>query len=157
DLDRAIEERAGKTIPELFEERGESGFREIERHAARVALSSPEPAVIALGGGSLGSSETRDLVASAVTVLMEVDADAAGARPRRSKRPLAQDEAEFRRLYTERESVYRDAADAVANDTTGIVLAAGGVHYERGGLDRLGELVPGDGPVALVADSTVMG
>ena len=44
DLDRAIEERAGKTIPELFEERGESGFREIERHAARVALATPEPA-----------------------------------------------------------------------------------------------------------------
>src|SRR5262249_27581145 len=50
-----------------------------------------------------------------------------------------------------------EVADAVADDTAGIVLAAGGVHYERGGLDRLGELVPGTGPVALVADSTVMG
>jgi shikimate kinase/3-dehydroquinate synthase len=157
DLDRAIEERAGKTIPELFEERGESGFREIERHAARVALSSSEPAVIALGGGALGNPETRELVASAFTVLMEIDADAAWERARRSKRPLARDEGEFRRLYGERELVYREAADAVATDTSGIVLAAGGVHYERGGLDRLGELVPGDGPVALVADNTVMG
>jgi shikimate kinase/3-dehydroquinate synthase len=157
DLDNAIEERAGKTIPELFEERGEAGFREIERHAARVALSSPEPAVIALGGGALGSPETRELVASAFTVLMEIDIESAWDRARRSKRPLAQDEGEFRRLYAERESVYRGAADAVATDTTGIVLAAGGVHYERGGLDRLGELVPGEGSVALVADSTVMG
>jgi shikimate kinase/3-dehydroquinate synthase len=157
DLDHAIEERAGKTIPELFEERGEAGFREIERHAARVALSSLEPAVIALGGGALGSPETRELVTSAFTVLMEIDVDSAWDRARRSKRPLAQDEGEFRRLYAERESVYRDAADAVATDTTGIVLAAGGVHYERGGLDRLCELVPGEGPVALVADSTVMG
>jgi len=157
DLDRAIEERAGKSIPELFEERGESGFREIERHAARVALSDPEPGVIALGGGALGSRETRDLLASAFTVLMEVDVDAAWERARRSKRPLAQDEGEFRRLYAERESLYRESADAVASDTSGIVLAAGGVHYERGGLDRLGELVPGPGPVALVADSTVMG
>ena len=31
------------------------------------------------------------------------------------------------------------------------------MHYERGSLDRLGELVPGDGPVALVADTTVLG
>jgi shikimate kinase/3-dehydroquinate synthase len=157
DLDAAIEERAGKTIPELFEERGEAGFREIERHAARVALGSTEPAVIALGGGALGNPETRELVASAFTVLMEVDVETAWDRARRSKRPLAQDEEAFRRLYAERESVYRDAADTVATDTTGIVLAAGGVHFERGGLDRLGELVPGDGPVALVADSTVMG
>jgi shikimate kinase / 3-dehydroquinate synthase len=157
DLDAAIEERAGKTIPELFEERGEAGFREIERHAARVALASPEPAVIALGGGALGSPETRELVRSAFTVLMEIDVESAWDRVRRSKRPLAQDEGEFRRLYAEREGVYRNAADAVATDTTGIVLAAGGVHYERGGLDRLCELVPGDGPVALVADSTVMG
>ena len=157
DLDRAIEERAGKTIPDLFEERGESGFREIERHAARVALSNPDPAVIALGGGALGSPETRELVASAFTVLMEIDVDTAWQRARRSQRPLARDEAEFRRLYVERDAIYREAADAIAEDTTGIVLAAAGVHYERGGLDRLGELVPGTGPVALVADSTVMG
>ena len=37
------------------------------------------------------------------------------------------------------------------------MLAAAGGHYERGGLDRLGELVPGSGPVALVTDSNVMG
>ena len=149
--------RAGLDRRVEVEERGEAGFREIERHAARVALGSTEPAVIALGGGALGSPETRELVTSAFTVLMEIDVETAWDRARRSKRPLAQDEDGFRRLYTERESVYRDAADAVASDTTGIVLAAGGVHYERGGLDRLGELVPGEGPVALVADSTVMG
>src|SRR5262249_25897472 len=145
DLDRAIEERAGMTIPELFEERGESGFRELERHAVRVALTSSEPAVVALGGGALGSPETRGLVASAFTVLMDIDVDEAWARARRSKRPLARDEGGFRSLYAERESVYREMADAVADDTTGIVLAAGGVRYERGGLDRLRGLVPGGG------------
>jgi len=31
------------------------------------------------------------------------------------------------------------------------------VHHELGALDALGELVPGDGPVALVADAVVMG
>jgi 3-dehydroquinate synthetase len=38
-----------------------------------------------------------------------------------------------------------------------VILAAAGVHHEVGALEKLGELVPGDGPVALVADSTVMG
>jgi shikimate kinase/3-dehydroquinate synthase len=158
DLDRAIEERAGKPIVALFEERGESGFREIERHAARVALSAPQPLVIALGGGAVTVAETRELLRDAFVVLVDIDVDSAWERVSRSKRrPLARDEGAFRRLYEERAPVYRQVADAVAQDTTAIVLAAGGVHYERGGLDRLGELVPGDSPVALVADSTVMG
>jgi 3-dehydroquinate synthetase len=38
-----------------------------------------------------------------------------------------------------------------------VILAAAGVRHERGGLARLGELVPGDGLVALVADATVLG
>ena len=53
--------------------------------------------------------------------------------------------------------LYREVADATASDEAGVALAAAGVHYERAGLDRLGELVPGEGPVALLADSTVMG
>src|SRR5207244_4265549 len=54
--------------------------------------------------------------------------------------------------------VYRDVADAVvaSGDVDGAVLAAAGVHHELGALERLGGLVPGDGPVALVADATVL-
>ncbi len=157
DLDRAIEERAGKAIPELFAERGEAEFRRIEEHAARVALAAAEPLVISLGGGAVTSEGTRSLLRSAFVVLIEIDVDSAWERVRRSKRPLAKDEAAFRTLYAEREHLYRDVADAVVADAAGIVLAAAGGHYERGGLDRLGELVPGSGPVALVTDSNVMG
>ena len=60
DLDRAIEERAGKTIAELFDERGEAEFRRIEAHAARVALAAPEPLVLSLGGGAPTSPETPE-------------------------------------------------------------------------------------------------
>src|SRR5581483_6155200 len=93
----------------------------------------------------------------AFSVLLEVDVDTAWARCRGSDRPLARDEAAFRRLYEAREPLYREAANAVAHDDDGIVLAAAGVHHELGAIERLGELVPGDGPVALVADATVMG
>ena len=108
DLDRAIEERAGKTIPELFAERGEAEFRRIEEHAARVALASPEPLVISLGGGAVTSEATRTLLRSAFVVLIEIDVDSAWERVKRSKRPLAKDEAAFRTLYAEREHLYRD-------------------------------------------------
>ncbi len=37
------------------------------------------------------------------------------------------------------------------------MLACGGLHYEPGCLARLGELVPGNGPVALLADPNVLG
>jgi 3-dehydroquinate synthetase len=76
---------------------------------------------------------------------------------RGTDRPLAQDETRFRALYTERQPIYRDVADGVGRDLDGVILAAGGVHHELGALDRLGELVPGSGPAALVADATVMG
>ncbi|HEX4519956.1 MAG TPA: bifunctional shikimate kinase/3-dehydroquinate synthase [Gaiellaceae bacterium] len=157
DLDRAIEERAGKTIAELFDERGEPEFRRIEAHAARVALSAPEPLVLSLGGGAPTDAGTREELEQAFVVLIEIDVESAWERVKRSKRPLARDEQSFRRLYDEREPIYRGIADAVCTDTAGIALAAAGVEYELGALDRLGELVPGDGPVALVTDSTVMG
>jgi 3-dehydroquinate synthetase len=48
-------------------------------------------------------------------------------------------------------------ADAVARDADDVVLAAAGVHVDRGALQRLGELVPGDGPAALVSDPHVAG
>src|SRR4029077_9595483 len=68
DLDKAIEERAGKSIAELFAERGEDGFRSIEEHAVRVALSAPEPGVLALGGGAVTSAETRALLGDGFVV-----------------------------------------------------------------------------------------
>ena len=45
DLDQAIEERAGKSIPELFAERGEAAFRAIEaaRGARRARRAASRP------------------------------------------------------------------------------------------------------------------
>src|SRR5436309_976496 len=48
-------------------------------------------------------------------------------------------------------------ADAVARDADDAVLAAAGVRVERGALERLESLVPGGGPVALLADARVAG
>jgi shikimate kinase len=50
DLDAMIEEKAGRTIPEIFRKDGEIGFRELEIEAARE-VSGRKNAVIACGGG----------------------------------------------------------------------------------------------------------
>lgn len=158
DADRALEGRAQISVSGFFAKRGETEFRVAEAGLAREILRDPVPAVIALGGGAVKTPEVRRaLDEHALTVLLEVDADTAWERVRGGDRPLAQDEAAFRRLFDERQPIYREVADAVAHDEDGIVLAAAGVHHELGALDRLGELVPGTGAVALVADTTVMG
>jgi 3-dehydroquinate synthetase len=92
-----------------------------------------------------------------LTIWLDVDVDTCWQRVRGTDRPLAQDEAEFRRLYEERRALYAEVADVVARDLHDVVLAAAGVHVARGALQRLGELVPGDGPVALVSDPNVAG
>ena len=157
DLDESMEHAVGD-IATFFREHGEPAFRELEEAETLWALVESPPSVIALGGGAVTSSAVREgLRIRAITVWLDVDVDTCWERAQGSGRPLAQDETEFRRLYEERRPLYAAAADAVARDVDDVVLAAAGVHVERGALSRLGELVPGDGPVALVSDAHVAG
>ncbi len=152
-----VDDDLGVDIPALFAQ-GEEAFRAVEEPRTCELLAGREPAVLALGGGSIKSEAIRDALARyAFTVHVDVGVEIAWERVRRSDRPLAKDEATFRRLNDERRPLYGGVADASADDPDGIILAAGGIHHELGALDRLGELVPGDGAVALVADTTVMG
>jgi shikimate kinase / 3-dehydroquinate synthase len=158
DLDRDLEQDLGTTIPEFFEERGETAFRMQEEGHAIAALRLPDPAVIALGGGAVQTPSIRnELRERAFTVLLEVDAETAWQRSGGSGRPLAHDESEFHALYERRRQLYDDVADAHASDADDIVLAAAGVRVHLGALESLGSLVPGEGPVALVADPHVGG
>src|SRR5262245_18190369 len=61
DVDRLIEERAGCTIAELFESRGEEPFRRMESEILR-GTAEGEPAVIAPGGGAITRRENRELM-----------------------------------------------------------------------------------------------
>ena len=152
-----VDDELGVDIPTLFAQ-GEDAFRAIEEPRTCELLELAEPAVLALGGGSIKSKRVREALAlRAVTILLDVDVDEAWRRVRETDRPLAQDEAEFRRLNDERRPLYGGIADATARDVDDVVLAAAGVHVERGALRRLGELVPGGGAVALVSDPQVAG
>jgi shikimate kinase/3-dehydroquinate synthase len=158
DVDGEIERGLGLSIPEIFAERGEAEFRILEQAAALDILRRERPAVVALGGGAVGSPIIRSALAEhAVTVYVEVDPGVAWSRVRDSDRPLAQNgEGSFMALHADRVPGYLDVADAVAGDVDDIALAAAGVHVGLGALELLDELVP-DGPVALVADAHVAG
>ena len=146
DLDRLIERRHGP-IPELFEG-GEPEFRRIEEGILAETLAGPD-AVIALGGGTVLSPLNRErLRARAFTVFLDVDVETAWKRVGGSDRPLARREDDFRKLYASRQEVYAEAADGVAHDADGVLLAA--LAVEQGGR------VAPSGPVEVVADERVL-
>jgi shikimate kinase/3-dehydroquinate synthase len=158
DLDREIEAQQRRSISELFAQGGEAHFRVLEATEAVAALSKSPPAVIALGGGAAESGTVRKALREhALTVRIEVDFDTAWERVQGGDRPLAQDREEFRALFERRKELYVAAADATAFGAEDVILAAGGAVVETGALERLGVLVPGEGPVALVTDPRVQG
>lgn len=59
DLDLSIEESEGMTIPEIFDQKKEKGFRSIERKNL-VKLAGNMEGVLALGGGSLQNQQIVD-------------------------------------------------------------------------------------------------
>jgi shikimate kinase/3-dehydroquinate synthase len=158
DVDEQIAEDEGRSIQELFEDWGEETFREIEAAHVHGFLNLADRLVLSLGGGAPTTPRVQErLREAAFTVLVDVDVETAWERSRGTGRPLARDEGGFRRLYEERAPLYHRVADAVARDADDAVLAAAGIHVERGAVERLGALVPGSGAVALVTDARVGG
>ena len=71
DLDHEIEREAGRSIPAIFEQGGEAGFRARERAAAREA-AQVEGAVIATGGGLwLDPANRAELATGGFVVTLE--------------------------------------------------------------------------------------
>lgn len=113
DVDRALEERLGKPIEEVFEQDGEPAFRAAEERITLELLGGDERRVLALGGGAISSQWVREALAEQLVVWLEVDVETAWDRCRKSSRPLARDRDRFELLHAEREPVYAALADVV--------------------------------------------
>ncbi|MFA7659931.1 MAG: shikimate kinase [Anaerovoracaceae bacterium] len=68
DLDSLIQEREGLSIPQIFEERGEEGFRRAETEAVK-AVSGCRGAIIACGGGAVLKEINMELLSQNGTIL----------------------------------------------------------------------------------------
>ena len=129
DSDKQIEEKAGRTIKEIFEQRGETWFRRLEKETLAELAALNTPAIIALGGGAILSEENRRLLAeNGLLVYIKSSPEAIFERVRHSKkRPLlaVPNGADYeralleriRRLLDEREPLYRQADMIVDRDT----------------------------------------
>jgi len=128
DLDAEIQLRAGKTIRQIFQEHGDSGFRDVERQSLAALLQGSDPSVIALGGGTLQDETNRNALHAANAFLIHLEAPV-GELWRRctdgfnaeeiAKRPLlAEGEAAFKERSASREANYRSAQVSIT--TTGL-------------------------------------
>ncbi|GAB3541214.1 shikimate kinase [Arthrobacter tecti] len=118
DTDAVIVDRHG-SIAEIFAQRGESGFREVEAGVVAEVLSGADgDTVVSLGGGSVLHERTQELLSRALVAYL--DADVATVLPRLegdTGRPLLAGGAGERwaRLDRERRPVYEALADLVIN------------------------------------------
>ncbi|MGH9023859.1 MAG: shikimate kinase [Acidimicrobiia bacterium] len=62
DVDSRIEARGGQSVASLFATLGEEGFRGLESRVLASVLASPEPSVVACGGGAVLDADNRALL-----------------------------------------------------------------------------------------------
>jgi shikimate kinase len=62
DSDKVLEEKEGRTIPEIFKEDGEPYFRDLERETIRHCIAKGERSIVSTGGGAFMKADTRDLI-----------------------------------------------------------------------------------------------
>ena len=118
DTDAMIVEAEGRSIPEIFAERGEAYFRDIES-AACQAVADLRGAIIATGGGAVLREENmKALSANGIIVFIDRHPSRILRSASLLDRPLVQDDHErLLRLYHERLALYRRWADVtIRND-----------------------------------------
>jgi shikimate kinase len=128
DTDRLVELNAGMNVAEIFSTQGEPAFRALERGVVADVSVSPEPLVIACGGGvALDPDNRRALREHGVVVWLRAEAEELGRRVGAGTgRPLLQGgppAPTLERLAFLRAPAY-EAAAHVTVDTDGLAIEA---------------------------------
>ncbi len=126
ELDREVESRAGMRLGELFELRGDAGYRLMEAAVVDALLAQPKPCVVATGGSLVTNPETwRRVRASCRTAWLQASPDAHLARVRaqgdlRPMRGRPNALVELEAILAERAPLYGEADIALHTDQLGI-------------------------------------
>ena len=109
DMDAQIEKMAGKTIPQIFDEIGESGFRKLEIEVC-LELAKCNHTVISCGGGVIKNSlnmQALSLNGYVVYIKRNLNKLHTGG-----KRPLSSDRFALKKMAEERFPLYEKYSDA---------------------------------------------
>lgn len=141
DADEAIVAAAGRSIEDIFAERGECEFRRGERQVIARLLDG-EPHVLATGGGAFIDPRTRELMKErAISIWLKAPLDVLMKRVvKRDHRPLlkeADPRAVMQRLMDERYPIYAEADLTIEtgsgphNSAVGHILTALRAHLAK--------------------------
>ena len=121
DTDELIEQMAGKSIPEIFQESGEEGFRDLERSVFNQ-LDLKSGKVISCGGGAIKDPTIRSLLKQHTLVVWLWSPLATSiSRIQKGTRPLLDVEnieENAKKIFAERAHMYAKCADLMfVNET----------------------------------------
>ncbi|MBE5910179.1 shikimate kinase [Pseudobutyrivibrio sp.] len=134
EMDEAIERIEGMTIPEIFEKKGEQGFRTAETQLLSI-ISKEKNQIISCGGGIVLNPENVEIMKSTGTIV-RLDASPEIIYKRISgnnRRPLAAGKSldEIKEMISAREEYYKNAADiTVKSDENSIENVASDIVKE---------------------------
>jgi shikimate kinase len=142
DADREVEREAGRSIPEIFAEEGESAFRALEHRVTQRLLERDQWVVASGGGWPCRPGRLEGLAPDTGSVWLKASPDTVWERTHRSptRRPLLEvpdPRARIRELLAERQEFYRKARWTVDTDgrTTEEVVRAILLHLDNRGGD----------------------
>lgn len=114
DLDEEIERRTGNNIPDIFAREGEEAFRRYEAETL-ADIGKRTGQVIACGGGIIKTpANVHALRQNGCVLWVQRPLGKLATRGR----PLSQGGAALKQLQAERTPLYRDASDAVLDNST---------------------------------------
>jgi shikimate kinase len=132
DLDKEIEKKEGKPISEIFQQNGESYFRQVESTLLKDWAGRQASFGMSTGGGAPCHLSGMEIInKSGISIFIDVPVDVLVERTKnKSHRPLLDSETddELQRKLTDllssREKIYRTAKFILVNPTLSTVLSA---------------------------------
>lgn len=117
DLDQMISSCAGKPIPDIFREDGETYFRELESRLLGAELNKGA-VVLSTGGGVVEWERNRALISEkSVGIYLEAQWETLVSRVGKGEgRPLAKDPDEMKQRFDTRLKLYKQAEMTVQTD-----------------------------------------
>lgn len=118
DLDDIIIAKVGKSIPEIFQESGETGFRAIETEVA-IEASKMNNKIIATGGGVVKHKVNMNFLRlNGITIFIDRDIDKLISSD--PNRPLSSSKQALQQMYKERYPLYQKYAAYIAVNNANI-------------------------------------
>lgn len=121
DSDREIEKAEGLSTTNIFEQKGEGYYKEVEKKVIKKILNTTKPQVLSIGGNSYDNEEVRKIIKEkAISIFLDVDLDVLIKRvERRNNRPVLEgkDKTEvMTQIYNDKYPIY-NTTDIVVNTT----------------------------------------